>query len=46
VVFNRYKATDPMCCPSELSRVIYQIETVSGVPVVVPKEAETEAVRN
>ncbi|RPH87801.1 MAG: LppP/LprE family lipoprotein [Chroococcales cyanobacterium metabat2.561] len=46
VVFNRYKDTDPLCCPSQLSRVIYQIETVSGVPVVVPKEAETEAVRN
>jgi len=35
VVFNRYKDTDPLCCPSQLSRVIYQIETVSGVPVVV-----------
>jgi hypothetical protein len=46
VVFNRYKDTDPLCCPSQLSRVVYQIETVSGLPVVVPKEAETEAVRN
>jgi heat shock protein HslJ len=46
VVFNRYKDTDPLCCPSQLSRVIYQIEIVNGVPIVVPKEVETEAVRN
>lgn len=45
-VFNRYRDTDPLCCPSQLSRVFYQIETKNGVSLVVPKEVVTEATRS
>jgi heat shock protein HslJ len=45
-VFNRYRDTDPLCCPSQLSRVIYQIETKNGVSIVVPQNVETEATRS
>jgi heat shock protein HslJ len=45
-VFSRYSDADPLCCPSRLSRVIYQIETKNGVSLVVPKDVETEATRS
>jgi heat shock protein HslJ len=45
-VFSRYKETDPLCCPSQLSRVFYQIDTKNNLSLVVPKEVVTEATRS
>jgi hypothetical protein len=33
--FSRYRATDPLCCPSSRVRVRYRIER-SPTPVIVP----------
>lgn len=40
--FNRYQTQDPLCCPSGVSRVSYQIERKNNGPVVVPLEVETQ----
>jgi len=36
VEFSRYKAEDPLCCPSSKSMVDYQIERRGSQPLVVP----------
>jgi hypothetical protein len=41
VTFARYAMTDPLCCPSQLTSVEYQITWDSGAPVVVPTSAFT-----
>jgi hypothetical protein len=39
--FRRYKAEDPLCCPSSTSSVIYQVDFASGPPVLKPLQATT-----
>lgn len=40
--FLRYTESDPLCCPSRISTVTYQIERLSGAPVLVPTMVTTE----
>jgi hypothetical protein len=35
--FQRYSATDPLCCPSGSSSVFYQVNRTRGGPVLVPQ---------
>ncbi|MGK7944600.1 MAG: LppP/LprE family lipoprotein [Microcystaceae cyanobacterium] len=37
-VFNRYSATDALCCPSRTNNVSYTIEYQKGKPVVIPQQ--------
>jgi hypothetical protein len=39
--FQRYKTSDPMCCPSRMSRVAYKIEKRNRGPVLVPVSVQT-----
>jgi hypothetical protein len=39
--FNRYAATDPLCCPSAQTSVTYVMERGASGPVLVPVRAET-----
>jgi len=39
--FLRYKASDPMCCPSRTTRVSYRIEKKNGEPILVPESVQT-----
>ena len=34
--FSRYTPEDPFCCPSEISRLYYEVEMKGGSPVLVP----------
>jgi hypothetical protein len=43
ISFNRYKNTDALCCPSSETRVTYKIETVNGLPLLVPLSAATSS---
>jgi hypothetical protein len=43
VSFNRYKNADALCCPSSETRVSYKIETVNGLPLLVPLSAATSS---
>jgi hypothetical protein len=47
VEFSRYAATDPLCCPSGLSRVTYRIERPGpgSDPVLVPVQVATTPTR-
>jgi hypothetical protein len=44
--FLRYAESDPLCCASRLSRVIYRVERRGKTPVLVPVSASTEALPN
>ncbi len=39
--FERYSDSDPLCCPSRITRVTYTIQQRSGVPVLVPVSIQT-----
>ncbi len=41
--FQRYKNSDPLCCPSRTTRVMYKIVTVQGRPLLVPDSIITTA---
>lgn len=42
--FRRYKASDPLCCPSETSTVMYELANDGGNSVLVPQlPADTSA---
>lgn len=43
VEFNRYQEKDPLCCPSGVSRVSYQIQRQNNAPIVVPLEVATQS---
>ncbi|MBV9580723.1 MAG: LppP/LprE family lipoprotein [Chloroflexi bacterium] len=40
--FQRYAATDPLCCPSGTDTVSYQINRTPGGPVLVPQSVSTQ----
>jgi hypothetical protein len=42
VSYLRYTESDALCCPSRTSTVVYQIERVSGAPVVTAMMVTTE----
>lgn len=39
--FQRYTASDPLCCPSRTSYVTYQIEEGNGKRILVPRNIQT-----
>jgi len=39
--FVRYRDTDPLCCPSAISRVEYRLDRTDAGPVLVPLAATT-----
>jgi hypothetical protein len=41
VQFERYTASDALCCPSRTSSVTFKVERRSGKPVVAPADAST-----
>jgi hypothetical protein len=41
--FERYAASDPLCCPSRSSVVEYKVERRDGRPLVVPVSATTNS---
>jgi len=45
VSFNRYKADDALCCPSQRSVVHYRVQRDGGHPVVVPADTKTTSNR-
>jgi hypothetical protein len=44
--FTRYTATDPLCCPSRTSTVIYRIDPAPRAPVVTPVTVSTSPPRS
>ncbi len=42
VEYKRYNSGDPLCCPSQISRVLFKIEPQNAQPLLIPVEAITE----
>ncbi len=43
VTYRRYTASDPLCCPSGRSAVMFSITNETGAPLVRPENVTTEA---
>ncbi|EAZ91075.1 LppP/LprE family lipoprotein [Crocosphaera chwakensis] len=43
VEYKRYDNDDPLCCPSKMSRVLFNIEAKNAKPLLIPIEVMTEA---
>ena len=42
VEYKRYNNSDPLCCPSQISRVLFKIEPKNAQPLLIPVEVITE----
>ncbi len=43
VEYKRYDNDDPLCCPSEMNQVWFNIEAKNAKPLLIPTEVMTEA---
>jgi len=43
IAFKRYGESDPLCCPSRITEVLFRIQVGSSGPVLVPLTANTRA---
>lgn len=42
VEYKRYNSSDPLCCPSGISRVFFNIEPKDAKPLLIPVEVMTK----
>lgn len=42
VEYKRYNSSDPLCCPSEINRVLFNIEPKNAQPLLIPVEVVSE----